>query len=191
MPTLDSAKTLISSIHSTADSIGKLVWVFIVAFIGVAIASGHPSLLGTIRSRLVQAGFTSINTPMGTIDPNKIGLASEVLGINAARAAEMATKAGDAKTREQLSAIASDLTIQQQQNLEELAKFRATQPTNSTGASAKDKRDFLKWIFIGRYSDGKWLPFSFSLAEPKYPLNANGSITVKSDALLYEGKRCI
>lgn len=190
MSILERVKTISGSIQATTDAVGKTVWILIVGFVGIAIATGHPSLLGAIRARLIQAGFTTINTPVGVMDPAKIGMTSEILGINAARAADLAASAQDPAAKAQLDAIAKDLSKQQQSKVEELSAITASQRLSNREVAASARTTIQRWIYVGRYSSGKWLPPSFSIAEPAYPISFGHNIVIKSDAILYTGIDC-
>lgn len=190
MNLLEKLKTASSLIQSSTDAIGKTIWIFIMGFVGLAIASGHPALLETLKIRLIQAGFTAVKTPVGDVDPSKIGLASEVLGINAARARDIAATVEDVASKAQLNAMAQDLSRQQQLKVEELARITAAQRPSGPTVQTASAGTVHRWIYLGRYSGGQWLPPSFSVSAPPYPLTARQLLTVTSDALLYAGIDC-
>ncbi len=190
MQFLEKIKTVTSTIQATTDAVGKTVWIVIVGFVGIAIASGHPSLLETIRNRLLHAGFTSLNTPLGAVDLNRIGKSSEVLGLNAARAADLAATIKDPAAKEQLDAITKDLSKQQQQQIDQLAAISSSQRNFTATSRSSSSKTWELWIYVGRYSSGRWLPPSFSIKEPKYPVNLNKEIVVKNDAILYSDVDC-
>jgi hypothetical protein len=190
MNLLEKFKTASTLFQTGTEAIGKTIWIVIMGFVGLAIASGHPALLQTLKARLIQAGFTSVKTPVGDMDPNKIGLASEVLGINAARAKSIAETVQDAAAKAQLNAMAEDLSRQQQQKVEELARMTASQRPQNRALTATNAASVQRWIYLGRYSGGQWMPASFSVAAPAYPLTPRQLLTVTSDALLYAGIDC-
>lgn len=190
MNLLEKLKTASILIQSSTDALGKTIWIFIMGFVGLAIATGHPTLLETLKTRLIQAGFTSVKTPVGDVDPAKIGLASEVLGINAARAKDIAASVEDVATKAQLNAMAQDLAMQQQEKVEELARITASLRPVSRASPVAGAGSMQRWIYLGRYSAGQWIPPSFSVSAPAYPVMPRQLLTVTSDALLYAGIDC-
>lgn len=194
MQWIKKIKSTIENLRSAADTLGKTLWVFFGFFIAIAVASGNPGLLGAIRDRLILAGITSLNTPLGDIDPKQIGQTaakSRLLGINAANASELAADAKDEKTRQQLEEIAEQLNEQQGVQIEMLAQLAAKQKmANSARGAGTESADMEGWVYLGRRSDNGWRPASFSIGEPAYPVKPGDKLIVKSDTVLYSTVDC-
>lgn len=193
MALIEKTKSAMENIHSIADAIGKSLWVFFAAFAAIAIATGHPALLGTIRDRLILAGVTTLKTPFGDIDTKQIGQldsTSRILGINAARASELAESSTDPETKKRLDLIAKDLSQQQQIQLEALKNVAKKQTATTSPANTNTDGNMEGWLYLGRRSGDKWRPASFSVGEPAYPVKAGDTVVVKSDALLYGDVDC-
>jgi hypothetical protein len=192
---LEKLKNIAVGVQTTADALGKLVWVFIIGFITLAISTGNPSLLGLIKTRLVLLGITSLKTPFGDLDPVKIGKInseSEILGINAVIAKDLAANMTDLKAKEQLNTMAKQLERQQQEKTEQLARISSSQQIVNQPASLESSdKDYVKqWLYLGRHSSEGWKPYSFSLEKPAYPIKGKENIVVKANALLYGGIDC-
>lgn len=192
MALTEKIKSASENICSIAEAIGKSLWVFFAAFAAIAIATGHPSLLGAIRDRLILAGVTSLKTPFGDIDTKQIGQldsTSRILGINAALASELADSAKDAETKKQLESMAKDLGEQQRIQLEALSGV-ATKQKSSAPTGTGTGGDMEGWLYLGRRSGNQWRPPSFSVGAPSYPVKDGDTVVVKSDALLYSDVDC-
>jgi hypothetical protein len=193
MPWLEQIRKVVENLQAAADAVGKSLWVLVAGFVIVAIATGHPALLGAIRDRLVLAGVTSLKTPFGEVNPEKIGrldTSSRVIGNTAARVTELAASATDSATKQALEVVASELKGQQHVQVEALAEAVANARAKDAGATPAGTGDAERWIYIGRYSGSKWSPASFSLAEAAYPVKVGDTLVVKSDAVLYETVDC-
>lgn len=188
MDWVEKLKSTIENVRSAADSVGKTLWIFLGVFVAAAIATGHPSLLGAIRDRLILAGVTSLKTPFGEIDPKQIGqtdTTSRILGVNAARAGELAKKARDEETKRELEEIAKQLKEQQHVQIEALNNFATKQKIDSGPRLANESADAEGWVYLGRRSGDHWRPPSFSIDEPAYPVKSGTTLVIKSDTLLY------
>jgi len=193
MALIEKIKSVSEEIHSIAEAIGKSLWVFFAAFAAIAIVTGHPALLGAIRDRLVLAGVTSLKTPFGDIDTKQIGQldsTSRILGINAARASELADNARDAETKKQLELIAKDLGEQEHIQLETLSSVAMKQKSTASPGTTNTGSDVEGWLYLGRRSGEKWRPPSFSIGESSYPVRDGDTVVVKNNALLYDEVDC-
>jgi hypothetical protein len=180
---------LVERTHTFIEAFGKMMWVFVGTFVIVAVVSGDAALLGAIRERLVMAGITSLDTPLGKIDPKQIGrtdVASRILGINAASAEELAISAADEATRKKLEQIATDLKRQQ----EALAKTQSETMRRVQSGAASRSGDGEGWLYLGRYSDNQWRPPSLSIVAPKFPVKPGDRIKIESDTVLYGDITC-
>ena len=187
-------KTANEHVRTTADSVGKILGMLFGIFFTVAIATGNPLLLGVIHDRMIKLGITSIDTPLGKLDPSKMVLqaatTSRILGISAAHAEELANSAKDEGTKRELVEIAKQLKDQQHVQIETLNNFSAKQRTDSGSRSISDRSETEAWIYLGRRSENSWKPQSFSIGEVAYPVKAGNELVIKSDALLYEDVSC-
>jgi len=189
----DKCKAALESVQGALSVVGKILWVVLGVFVAIAIGTGHPVLLGTLRDRLILAGVTSLKTPWGVIDPKLIGqvdAVSRALGVTSAIASELADSTKDSVTKEKLVTMAKELKKQQNVQIETLNSLAEKHKSNAAASSTANVLDAEGWLFLGRRSDDKWRPASFSINEPAYPVKPGEELIVRSDALLYGSMDC-
>ncbi len=184
---------LIEGVTTTTDAIGKLLWVSFGLLVAIALGTGNPGLLGLIKNRLISAGISTVNTPFGDIDLKQLGTAdktSQLLGTNAAYAAELAERAEDPEMKQGLKTLAAQMLQQQEKEIEAVRK--GTERTTTKGAIAASGNGDVAvgWIYLGRLSEGQGRPPSFTIDKPGYPLKAGDRIVIKLNTVLNDSVDC-